>query len=374
MNGNQDKQRLMAHLCDLKPFFQDARKFLSDLRDGNYLFLGYDCSTQVAIRLIRWSQAIQLTPSQKYVMDQVVSVALQRAAKTIRSRIGKAAWSIPDHQGDHADLALAAAGKALQYLVESHDFCHGKYGEPFPNPSIPAYVEMQTRYLSRAALEYFIYQKRLKSEPVDPESCASSLFRLETLIRQEKSLIRKVDDRKKARKQRELEAMQTALYQAHSVVRLDLRMDDDGDGGRMSSEELLSMSSRDMGPEEELEMAGEVSMPQEQRDFLDLLIRVGNREMAARELIPYLIEKRNFRGIVGLLRVLLKDEDRGGSDTLSSLLGSRGLADIRKQILRINKKDSGELVQIFGVCKSFLRGEASETDVLDTVMRRAACV
>lgn len=378
MDRNSEKTRLMAHLYDLNPFFQDARQFLADLRSQDFCFRGYDCSTQLAIRLIRWSQAINLTPRQKYVLDQVASDAIRRGAAVIESKIRTAGWSIPDYRGDHSDLALAAAGAALQFLVESHDFCRGGTdGTPLPNPSISQYVFSHTRYASRNALEYFIYHKKLKGEQKEPGDCAPSIFRLETRIRQERSLLRGMpDNEKKARRLRKLECMTTSLHQAVSVIRLDGDMEnDDGDGRMVSSHKALSMAVWDTHEDDE----SEPEIVSEQRDFLNMLIQVGNREMPARDLIPYLIEKKSYRGIVGLLRVLLNRDDGGpdshsDADTLSTLLGSRALSDIRKQILRSNKTDSDALVQIFCVCKSYLRGGASESDVLESVQQTPAWV
>ena len=71
------------YLIDLGPFFSEPRQFLEDLRASDFSPKGYDCSTQIAIRLMRWSQSIQLTPRQNHAMNQIVSEAIRRGAAII---------------------------------------------------------------------------------------------------------------------------------------------------------------------------------------------------------------------------------------------------------------------------------------------------
>ncbi len=109
-------------------------------------------------------------------------------------------------------------------------------------------------------------------------------------------------------------------------------------------------------------------IPANQREFLDYLFQVGKKEIPARELIPYLIEAREFRAIGGLLRVLRDPDREQEADTLSAVLGHRALADIRKQILRIRQSDTGEVVQLFGICKDFLQWKGSESELMQNAV------
>ena len=80
---------MASYLIDLGPFFSEPKQFLEDLRASDFAPKGYDCSAQVAIRLMRWSQSIQLTPRQNHMMNQIISEAIRRGfiqILSVRSR------------------------------------------------------------------------------------------------------------------------------------------------------------------------------------------------------------------------------------------------------------------------------------------------
>ena len=92
---------------------------------------------------------------------------------------------------------------------------------------------------------------------------------------------------------------------------------------------------------------------------------MGKQQIAARQLIPYLAEAREYRAILGLLQVLKKtDEISLEAASLRELLGNRNLADIRKKVLRVGRADSREVVSLFESGKAYLRGENGECEVL----------
>ncbi|WP_312283831.1 hypothetical protein [Candidatus Igneacidithiobacillus taiwanensis] len=318
----------------------------------------------MAIRLIRWSEAIELTPRQKHVMDQVVTQAIQRSSKVILAKIRAATWSIPDHRADHADLAYSAATKALQHLVESHDFCGAN---PIPNPSLLAFVESHTRFASRESLEFFIYHKKWKKEETTTSSPAG--FLLETYIRQQKSLLRNKSGAEKAKAEQKIAELTARLYGLRAELRLDALEPLDGTDsrlGRLSPATEMELAYWDTYAEDETKIP--VPIPSHQREFLDYLFQVGDKAIPARELIPYLIDAREFRAIGGLLRVLRDPDREEEADTLSTVLGNRTLADIRKQILRIRQSDSEEMVQLFGICKDFLQSKGSESELMQNAL------
>lgn len=362
-------KNLLAHICDISPFFGNPMVFLEELRAVNYLFLGYDCSTQLAIRLIRWSQSIQLTPRQTYVMEQIVSAAIQRWAVVLESKIRATDWSIPDHRDDHHDLAVSAATKALQHLVEKHDLT------AVPHPNIKAFVEIHTRFSSRDALEDFIYRKRLQAESTLPYETTFTKAHMERAIRQKRSLLKSMPDSDKKKHSRDLEIMEATLCGIRSEIRLDLALEESSDHdtkgqhGRLSTESQIFLSTM----EDDQDDAECHETPDDQREFLNLLIQVGHREVAAKVLIPYLAEAREFRAILGLLRIL-KRQDDGISEaarSLRKLLGNRGLADLRKQILRTGKQDNENVVALFDACRAFLTGVGDESGVLDSALQVA---
>lgn len=350
------------YLIDLGPFFSEPRQFLEDLLVTNFYPKGYDCSTQVAIRLMRWSQSIQLTPRQNHVMNQIVSEAIRRGAAIIESKIRMAEWSIPDHRDDHHDLAVSAATKALQHFTEKHDLAK------VPHPNIATFVDVHTRFASRDAMEDFIYRKRLDAESVLPHEPTFSKASLERVIRQRRSELKHLSGEKRQKKLRELERMEATLHGARTEVRLEYALEEWGDHeGRSSSERLsledqvsIAVGSIDLDEEDD-----SYEMPDDQREFLDLLIQVGKQQMPAKQLIPYLAEAREYRAILGLLQVLKKPDDASLEvASLRELLGNRRLTDIRKQVLRVGSTDGCEVVSLFDTCKAYLRGENGDREVL----------
>ena len=349
------------YLIDLSPFFSEPRQFLEDLHASDFSPKGYDCSTQIAIRLMRWSQSIQLTPRQNHAMNQIVSEAIRRGAAIIKSKISATGWSIPDHHEDHLDLALSAASKALQHFAENHDLT------AVPHPNIATYVDVHTRFASREALEDFIYHKRLKSDS-SPQEATFSKASLERAIRQRRCELKNLSGETRQKKLRELERMEATLHGVRTEVRLEYALEERDDNAlrgykeRLSLEDQLSIAVEGLGMEEEEES---YEMPTDQREFLDILIQVGNQQMAAKCLIPYLAEAREYRAILGLLQVLKKaDEISLEAASLRELLGIRSLAEIRKRVLRVSKTDECEVVTLFDTCKAYLRGENGEHAVL----------
>lgn len=363
-------KNLQTHICDISPFFGNPMVFLEELRAVNYLFLGYDCSTQLAIRLIRWSQSIQLTPRQTYVMEQIVSEAIRRWAAILESKIRATDWSIPDHRDDHHDLAVSAATKALQHLVEKHDLT------AVPHPNIVAFVEIHTRFVSRDAIEDFIYRKRLNAESALPHDTTFTKAHLERAIRQKRSLLKNMPEKNKKKHSRTLEIMESTLCGIRSEIRLDLAMEESGESDtkgqleRLSAESQIFLSTM----EDDQDDAECYEIPDDQREFLTVLIQVGHREVAAKALIPYLAEAREFRAILGLLRVLKRQDDGISEEarTLRELLGNRGLTDFRKQILRAGKQDNENVVALFDACKAFLTGDGDESGVMDSALQVAS--
>ncbi|MEY2342098.1 hypothetical protein AB4090_08325 [Acidithiobacillus sp. IBUN Pt1247-S3] len=363
-----EKTDLRRHLVDLGLFFEDARQFLTTMQEADFQWLGYDCTVQVAIRLMRWSRAIDLTPRQTHVMERCVAEAIQRGTKLVERRLYTCGWSMPS-SSDRGDLAYSTASKALEHLAETHDFCGGPNGRILPNPSIVAFVESNTRFVSREALENFVYHKRFKAEP-KLESAAASGFLLETYIRQQKSLLKKRQGKERESVENKIAELTARLYGLRSEIRLDALDsgdDDDHPGAHISSHDQLSMADwgsydLDNGDNEAVEI------PSHHLEFLDYLFQIGDQKMSARDLIPTLIKAGEYRAVAGLLRVLRNPNQANEADTLKSLLGNRTLADIRKQILRLKKTDSGEVVQLFGTCKSFLRWDADEEALMERVV------
>ncbi|MCL5956471.1 MAG: hypothetical protein M1560_03200 [Gammaproteobacteria bacterium] len=350
------------YLIDLGPFFAEPRQFLEDLRATDFSPKGYDCSAQIAIRLMRWSQSIQLTPRQNHVMNQIVSEAIRRGAAIIETKIRTAEWSIPDHRDDHHDLAVTAATKALQHFTEKHDLA------TVPHPNIATFVDVHTRFASRDAMEDFIYRKRLDAESVLPHEPTFSKASLERVIRQRRSELKSLSGEKRQKKLRELERMEATLHGARTEVRLEYALEERGDhevrgsSERLSLEDQVSIAVGGIDLEEEDDS---YEMPADQREFLDLLIQVGNQQLAAKQLIPYLAEAREYRAILGLLQVLKKTEEISlEAASLRELLGNRGLTDIRKQVLRVGRADGCEVVSLFDTCKAYLRGENDEHAVM----------
>ncbi|BBF66359.1 hypothetical protein [Acidithiobacillus ferridurans] len=347
------------YLIDLGPFFSEPKQFLEDLRMTDFAPKGYDCSVQVAIRLMRWAQSIRLTPRQNHVMEQVVSEAIRRGTAIILSKIVAAEWSIPDHRGDHHDLAKSAATKALQHFSEKHDLSN------VPHPNIATFVEVHTRFASREALEDFIYRKPMESEAKRPQDAVFSKALLERAIRQKRSELKKHTGETRQKKLRELEKLEATLHGTRTEVRLEYALEERGEhevrgsNERLSPEDHLSIAVDDMDIDED----GDYGIPADHREFLEMLILVGKKEIAAKELIPYLVEAREYRAILGLLRVLSKAGDDIESSCLRELLGNRALTDIRKQILRVNRDDACEVVSLLDSCKAYLRGESDGYEV-----------
>ncbi|MBU2752436.1 hypothetical protein HER14_16255 [Acidithiobacillus thiooxidans] len=355
-------RNMASYLIDLGPFFSEPKQFLEDLRASDFAPKGYDCSAQVAIRLMRWSQSIQLTPRQNHVMNQIISEAIRRGATIIESKIRTAEWSIPDHRDDHHDLAVTAATKALQHFTEKHDLT------TMPHPNMAIFVDVHTRFASRDAMEDFIYRKRLNAEFVLPHEPTFSKASLERAIRQRRSELKHLSGEKRQKKVRELERLEATLHGARTEVRLEYALEERGDHEARGSSERLSLEDQEsiaVGGIDLEEEDDSYEMPANQREFLDLLIQVGRQQIAARQLIPYLVEAREYRAILGLLRVLKKtDEISLEAGSLRELLGNRNLADIRKKVLRVGRADSREVVSLFESCKTYLRGENDECKVL----------
>jgi len=353
---------MACYLIDLGPFFSEPRQFLEDLRASDFSPKRYDCSTQIAIRLMRWSQSIQLTPRQNYVMNQIVSEAIRRGAAIIESKIRTAEWSIPDHRDDLHDLAITAATKALQHFTEKHDLA------AVPHPNMATFVDVHTRFASRDSMEDFIYRKPLDAESVLPHEPTFSKASLERAIRQRRCELKNLSGETRQKKLRELERMEATLHGVRTEVRLEYALEERDDNAprgykeRLLLEDQLSIAVEGLGMEEEEES---YEMPADQREFLDILIQVGNQQMAAKCLIPYLAEAREYRAILGLLQVLKKtDEISPEAASLRELLGIRNLAEIRKRVLRVSKTDECEVVTLFDTCKAYLRGENGEHAVL----------
>lgn len=350
------------YLIDLGPFFSEPKQFLEELRATGFSPKGYDCSTQIAIRLMRWSQSIQLTPRQNHVMNQIISEAIRRGAAIIKSRIGATSWSIPDHREDHHDLATSAATKALQHFVENHDLA------AIPHPNIAAYVDVHTRFTSREALEDFIYHKRLKAESMLPQAATFSKASLERAIRQRRCELKNLSGEKRQKKLRELERMEATLYGARTEVRLEYALEEKRDNELRSRKERLSLDDQMSLAVEGVDLDEEedsYEMPADQQEFLNLLIQVGKRQITVKQLIPYLAGAREYRAILGLLRVLKNTgETSFEAASLRDLLGNKKLTDIRKQLLRVGKTDNCEVISLFDTCKAYLRGENDEHEVL----------
>ena len=353
---------MTSYLIDLGPFFSEPKQFLEGLRASDFAPKGYDCSAQVAIRLMRWSQSIQLTPRQNHMMNQIISEAIRRGAAIIESKIRTAEWSIPDHRDDHHDLAVTAATKALQHFTEKHDLA------AVPHPNIATFVDVHTRFASRDAMEDFIYRKRLDAESVLPHEPTFSKASLERVIRQRRSELKHLSGEKRQKKMRELERMEATLHGARTEVRLEYALEERGDHEARGSSERLSLEDQvsiAVGGIDLEEEDDSYEMPADQREFLDLLIQVGKQQMPAKQLIPYLAEAREYRAILGLLQVLKKPDDASPEvASLRELLGNRRLTDIRKQVLRVGRADSREVVSLFESCKAYLRGENGECEVL----------
>ncbi|MGC9217079.1 hypothetical protein [Acidithiobacillus sp.] len=349
-----------SYLIDLEPFFADPRRFLEELHTEDFRPKGYDCSAQVAIRLVRLSQSIQLTPRQNHVMNQIVSEAIQRAAAIIIAKIRGAAWSIPDHRDDHHDLALSAASKAFQLLVERHDMT------VVPHPNLAVYVETHTRFSSRDALEDFIYKKRLDADAGRPLDTTFSKAALERRIRQRRSELGNLSGEMRRQKRADLERMEAILFGARTEVRLEYALQERGDedqhlGERLSSDDILSLSIEDIEHTDETE---DYTMPDEQRDFLNLLIQVGQRQVSVRNLIPYLVGSGEYRAVLGLLEVLKGSAAANPEAAALQEILNTALSSVRKQALRPRKTDRGEVATLFGACKGYLRGEQGEHEVL----------
>ncbi|MBU2822785.1 hypothetical protein HF283_01460, partial [Acidithiobacillus ferrooxidans] len=151
-------------------------------------------------------------------------------------------------------------------------------------------------------------------------------------------------------------------------VRLEYALEERGDHEARGSSERLSLEDQvsiAVGGIDLEEEDDSYEMPADQREFLDLLIQVGKQQIAARQLIPYLAEAREYRAILGLLQVLKNTDEIGlEAGSLRELLGHQNLADIRKKVLRIGRADSREVVSLFESCKAYLRGENGEREVL----------
>lgn len=363
---HKTRNQLLRHLVDLGAFFENPKVFLDDLRKNDFEHLGYDCSVQLAIRLIRWSRAIDLTPRQTYVMEQILAEAIRRGSNLIERRIRSCSWSIPSGR-DRADLAYSTSSKALEHLTETHDFCGGKNGAFIPNPSIMAFVESNTHFVSRESLEHFIYSKRFKAESRNDTSPAPSSFLLETYIRQQKSMLKTKTGERRVKAEQKIQELTARLYGLRSEISLDdLEPSDDNENrpGRLSAVDQLDLAYWDNVD------TAEEEIPASQKEFLDHLFQVGDQVMSARDLIPCLIQAREYRAVGGLLRVLRDPNRKNEAEILSDILGQRTLADIRKQLLRHKKSDSGEVVQLFKVCKDYLQWEAGESAL---VQRAMAC-
>ena len=354
------RKNMANYLIDLNPFFSDPKRFLEDLRAVEFSPKGYDCSVQVAIRLVRLSQSIHLTPRQDHVMNQLVSEAIRRSAARILAKIRGAAWSIPDHRDDHHDLALSAASKAFQLLVEKHDLM------AVPHPSLATYVEVHTRFSSRDALEDFIYKKRLDADAGNPLDTTFSKAALERRIRQRRSELGNLSGEKCRVKRAELERMEAILFGARTEVRLEYALQERGDEDRhlgdwLSSDDLLSLSTEDM---EYIDDTEDYIMPDEQRDFLNLLVQVGQRQMPVRNLIPYLVGSGEYRAVLGLLEVLKGSAATNPEAAALQEILNTALSSVRKQALRPRKTDRGEVATLFGACHAYVRGEQGEHEVL----------
>ena len=144
--------------------------------------------------------------------------------------------------------------------------------------------------------------------------------------------------------------MEATLHGARTEVRLEYALEERGDHEARGSSERLSLEDQvsiAVGGIDLEEEDDSYEMPAGQREFLDLLIQVGKQQIAARQLIPYLAEAREYRAILGLLRLLKKtDEISLEAGSLRELLGNRNLADIRKKVLRVGRADSREVVSL----------------------------
>jgi len=355
-------KNMANYLIDLNPFFSDPMRFLEDLRAVEFSPKGYDCSAQIAIRLMRWSQCIQWTPRQNHVANAIINEAIQRGAKIIRSKIRAADWSIPDHRGDHQDLAISAATKALQHLAEKHDLAQ------IPHPNIATYVDVHTRFVSREALEDFIYGKRLKAESGQVHEATFSKAALERVIRQRRSELKSLAGEKRLKKRQELERLEAILHGVRSEVRLEYALEERGDRETRSADNWLSPEDVEALATDPISTESDdddYEMPFDQCEFLDLIVQVGKRQMPARQLIRYLVEARDYRAVMGLLRVMRQGGGLGvEAASLREFLGNQPLCDIRKQVLRSTRSDKEEVVSLLETCKAYLRGESDDQEVM----------
>ncbi|WP_248885707.1 hypothetical protein [Acidithiobacillus acidisediminis] len=358
--SNIIRDNLRRHLVDLGAFFESPRCFLEKLQGNRFEYLGYDCSTQVAIRLVRWSRAIDLTPIQTHVMNQILDAAIRKGSVVVKHRIRSTSWFIPS-SGDLDDLSWSVASKALEHLTETHNFSGQNGGPVIPNPSILAFVAANTRFLSREAMEHFVYHKRCTAEEDrGSNDSAPSGFLLETYIRQQKSLLKHKTGKERVAAENKIRELTARLYGMRSEIRLSLLEEEGEDQDR--SQHLSSADLMDLAYYDDYEVDRPVFTDQEQ-SFLDYLFQIGEKEMSARDLIPALIEAHEFRAIHALLRVLKDPGLEEQAQILSDLMGHRPLSDIRKQILRPRKTDSVQILQLLSACKRYVSDEIAEQEI-----------
>jgi hypothetical protein len=172
---------------------------------------------------------------------------------------------------------------------------------------------------------------------------------------------------RRVKAEQKIQELTARLYGLRSEISLDdLEPSDDNENRpvRLSVSDQMDLAYWDNIDTDEEEI------PASQKEFLDHLFQVGDQVMSARELIPCLIQAREYRAVGGLLRVLRDPNRKDEAEILSDILGQRTLADIRKQLLRPKKTDSGEVVQLFKTCKDYLQWEAGESAL---VQRAMAC-
>ncbi|MGE0049439.1 MAG: hypothetical protein AB7T01_10985 [Acidithiobacillus sp.] len=361
------------YMIDLDPFFTEPRGFLQWLRACEYQPFGYDCSGQLAIRLMREANTakLPLTPRQGFVMNQIIDEALRRASALIAKKIAHTGWSIPDYSGgDDHDLAWEAATKALQILVEKHDFALA------PHPGIAAFVGKYTQFSSRSAVEDFVYRKRLKSDSPRPIDSPFTKAHLERSVRQTRSELKNAspsDIARRARLGRKLSDLETTLYGITHEIRIDhaVQRGDETEqwGDRLSVEVQLALSVT-MDDQQDEDDSFEVK----NLWLLETMLQIRQKNIPAKALIPSLATAKEFRALVGILKLLCPlggGKVSAEAKVMKEILG-RDLPDLRKQMLRSGSSDNEDVVMLFDRCRSFISGECEEADVLFAAQMVAA--
>lgn len=289
-----DSKTRSKYIIDLSPFFSKPREFLDNLRARDFAPHHYDCSVQVAIRLMRWHQHITLTPRQNAVMNAIVTEAIRRSAANIMHKINLMPWSMFDHHDDLYDMATSAATKSLQHFAESHDFA------VTPHPNIVQFINIHTNFISRYAIEDFIYRKRLKSEKDQPINTSVSKSLVESNIRARRSELKKLSGSEYERKSQELRWLTSVHHGISHEVRIDYmleRDDDDNNTQRhLSAEDQIALAYNSSGYDYDEDC------DTENDDFLDAEFEACGQNIEAKTFIDILSSVKECRAVKNFLK------------------------------------------------------------------------